>query len=294
MATSTGSLVGTKVGWSGLWLFSILVAQGCSGSALPAGAVGSSCSSDAACAGGLVCLSEICVQPAAAGAGGGAGSGGVRGSAGVGGGVGGAGGAGARPCTPATTVQAPSGGLIADFMGPDGGVNLGGGFFVYSSSGPGAPAISTAGGVLQVAENQAATSAPQYVGAGLYFASCIDASAFTGVAFSISGTMSGCTMQFATGDDQHQDPTTTPGFAAGVPGGYPPQTPISAGDVTVAPQVVKVPFAGTTIAGNPATPLDPRKAIFVLWQLTIPSATPTDGAPAACTADLTIDDVTFY
>jgi hypothetical protein len=295
MATSTGSLVGTSVGRIGLYLFPILVMQGCGGS-LPAGAVGSSCSSDAACGSGLVCLSEICVQPAAAGAGGGAGSGGVGGGAGAAGAAGGAGGAGARPCTPSTTVPAPAGGLIADFMGPDGGVNLGGGFFAYSSSGPGAPVISTAGGILHVTEDQVAMSAVQYVGAGLYFNNCIDATAFTGVAFSISGAMSGCSMQFATGDVEHQDPSTTPGFATGPAGGYPPQTPIPAGDVTVSPQVVKVPFAGTTIPGNPATPLDPQKEIFVFWQFTIPAATatPADGAPASCTADLTIDDVTFY
>jgi hypothetical protein len=247
--------------------------------------VGRSCSSDAACPTGLVCLSQICVQPAAAGAGGGAGSGGVGG---------GNGGAGARPCTPATTLPAPAGGLIASFMGPDGGVDLGGGLFVYPSNSTAAPQVGTEGGAFHVTENQAATAAAQYVGGGLYFTSCIDASAFSGVAFSVSGAFSGCSMQFATGDVEHQDPTATPGFGTGIPGAYPPQTSISAGEVTVAPQVVKAPFGPTSIPGYPATPLDPQKVIFVLWQLTIPPATPTDGAPAACTADLTIDDVKFY
>jgi hypothetical protein len=276
------------------WLvvLAVLVTAGCGGTpdGLPGG-IGRSCSSDATCPSGLVCLSQICVQPAAAGAGGGGVGGG---NGGAGGGNAGTGGAGARPCTPATTLPAPAGGLIADFMGPDGGVNLGGGLFVYPSSGPAAPGIATDGGALYVTENQAATAAPQYVGAGLYFTSCIDASAFTGVSFSVSGAFSGCSMQFSTGDVEHQDRATTSGFATGVAGDYPPQTAISMGDVTSAPQVVKVPFGPTAISGNPATSLDPQKIILVLWQLTIPPATPTDGAPAACSADLTIDDVTFY
>lgn len=282
--TTTRSAVGVGAGW--IVVVSVLATPGCGGSAdgLPGG-IGRSCSSDAACPTGLVCLSQICVEPAAAGAGGGAGSGGVGG---------GSGGAGARPCVPSTTLPAPVGGLIADFMGSDGGVNLGGGLFVFPSSGTAEPHIGTDGEAFHVTENQAATAAAQYVGAGLYFTSCIDASAFSGVAFSLSGAFSGCSLQFATGDVEHQDPATTSLFATGPAGAYPPQTPLTAGEVTSAPQVMKVPFGPTTILGNPATPLDPHKIIYVLWQLTIPPAAPTDGPPAACSAELTIDDVTFY
>ena len=66
--------------------------------------------------------------------------------------------------------------------------------------------------------------------------------------------------------------------------------------MTTVPQTLMMPFAGNGIPGNPQTPLDKSKLIYVFWQFTIPAG-PTatnDGGPAACMADITIDNVSFY
>ncbi len=272
----------------GAWL-----AQGCSSDvARAAGSVGASCATAAACNDGLVCLSQICVQPAAADAGGGAGSGGIRGGA-----VGGAAGGGAgMACTAATTMLAPASGLVADFTGVDGGFSLTRAPFPYPAGGSARPSASTDGGALHITENAPSTSAAQYVGVALAFANCVDAAAFTGIKFSISGSFSGCTMQYGTGDSEHQDPATGAPYATGPSGAYPAQSTLTAAQVTSAPQILMMPFAGSTLPGNPQTPLDTTKLIFALWQFTIPAGPPatTDGGTPACVADITIDNVAFY
>src|SRR5450755_2490239 len=180
------------------------ITQGCGSDVKAAGSLGASCSVDADCHGALECLSQICVQPAA--------------GAGAGGGDGGAEAGAAQDCTPSDTSVAPTDGLIADFKDPDGGIEIMGGLFAYSASGlngQGAPSNAVAGGALHITENAPATSDPQYVGTFLYFAGCVDASAFSGVQFSISGSFSGCTMQVFSNDAEHQDATTGAPFATG-------------------------------------------------------------------------------
>ncbi|MES1164449.1 MAG: hypothetical protein ABUR63_01725, partial [Verrucomicrobiota bacterium] len=241
----------------------------------------------AACSGGLVCLSQICVQPAAAGAGG-AGGGGIRDGA--------AGGGPATACTAAMTMLAPVGGLIDDFTATDGGFALTYPPFPYPDSGPARPTATQTGGALHITESGPATSAAQYVGVALSFVDCIDATAFTGIQFSISGSFSGCTMQYASGDSEHQDLATGAPNATGPAGAYPPQSTLSAAQVTATPQILMMPFTGTTIFGNPQTPLDTAKLIFALWQFTIPAAAPAtaDGGTPVCVADITIDNLKFY
>ena len=269
------------------------LAQGCSSDvARAAGSVGASCATDAACNSGLVCLSQICVQPAAADAGGGAGSGGIRdGAAGgaAGGGVG-------MACTAATTMLAPAGGRIADFTDPDGGLDVAGGFFAYPAGGRAAPTVSVAGGALHIVESAAFGAATQYVGGGIYFDGCLDATAWSGVSFTISGSLSGCSMQYATGDVEHQDATIDSHFATGPAGAYPPQSTIASSEVTATPQTLSMPFTGSTLSGDPQTPLDKSELILVLWQFTVPAGAPatTDAAPSGCVGDITIDNITFY
>jgi len=231
-------------------------AQGCSSDVARApGSVGSSCATDAVCDTGLVCLSQICVQPAAADAGGGAGSGGIRDGA-----AGGASGGGpGMACTAATTMLAPAGGLISDFTAAALGIVEDP--YPYPAGASARPSASTVGGALHFTENGLATSAAQYVGVALPFPDCLDATAFTGIQFSISGSFSGCTMQYATGDSEHQDPATGAPFSTGPSGGYPPQWVLTADQVTSAPQTLMMPFAGATLAGNPQTPLDRAKLI---------------------------------
>jgi hypothetical protein len=277
-------------------LFGAGLALNCGGSARVAGSVGGSCLLTGACDSGLVCLSEICVKPAAAagdagGAGIGAGgSGGVAAMGGTGGSTLG------MSCAAATTMVAPSDGLIADFAGPDGGLEINGGVFTYPLGSASTPAHSVLDGVLHVTEDAPATSAIEYLGFGVGFKDCVDATAFTGVSFTISGSFSGCTMQYATGDVEHQDSTTDSYFATGPAGSYPPQRTLTANEITAAPQTLMMPFTGSTIFGSPQTPLDKKKLVLVLWQFTVPAAATStaDAAPAACVADITIDNVSFY
>jgi hypothetical protein len=273
-------------------LFGAGLALSCGGGARVAGSVGGSCLLTGACDSGLVCLSEICVKPTtAAGDAGGAGigAGGSDGVAATGGSALG------MACAAATTMVAPSDGLIADFAGPDGGLEINGVVFTYPFGSASTPAHGLLDGALHVTEDAPATSAIAYLGFGVGFKDCVDATAFTGVSFTISGSFSGCTMQYATGDVEHQDSTTDSYFATGPAGSYPPQTTLTADELTAAPRTLMMPFTGSTIFGSPQTPLDKTKLVLVLWQFTVPAAAATaDAAPAACVADITIDNVSFY
>ena len=226
---------------------------------------------------------------------------------GIGGSSGAGGGGGASVlvgCTAANTSTAPSNGLIADFSdpagGPDaGGIEIMGGIVTWGGGtlgGPGSPTYTTSGGALNITESAPATSAAQYVGLEVYFNNCVDASAFAGVQFTISGSFSGCTIQYATDDSAHGDatlPMPNP-HATGPAGSYWLQAPLTVAEVTSTPMTVSMPFtgAGAPSGGSPdGLALDPTKLEGVLWQLTI--AANAGGAPG-CTANLTIDDVKFY
>jgi hypothetical protein len=232
-----------------------------------------------------------------------AGSGGAPGLGGtLGGGSGGTtggqdmtvGGGTPRPCTASETIVAPANGLIADFTEPDGGINVvGGGILAYPVGSTTAPTYTTSGGSLHITLDRPATSAPQYLGVVLAGHNrCVDATAFTGVQFTISGSFSGCTMHYYANDDAHQDVTSGAPRASGPEGSYPPQTAIPANEITAMPRTMKMPFSGQS-GGSPATPVDPARLIIVGgWQFDVDAS--TSSVPGSCMADLTIDDVRFY
>jgi hypothetical protein len=259
---------------------SLSIVAGCSSDAKPAGTVGASCQKDAECHGGLVCLSQLCVsaEPAAGG-----GAGGSGGEGGVGPG-----------CNASNTLPAPSTGLIADFADADGGIEIMGGLFDYGggSDDIGRPSSSIDGGSLHITEDWPASSSPQYVGVFMYFQQCIDASAFSGVSFSISGSFSGCSMQVFATDSAHFDATSGADFASGPPGSYQPQAQLDMSQLSSTPQTVRIAFS-SQLGGSPGTPLDPSTLIGMDWQFTIAPADPDSGT-ASCVAQLTIDDLTFF
>jgi hypothetical protein len=115
------------------------------------------------------------------------------------------------------------------------------------------PTNTVTAGALHITENAPATSVPQYVGTFLYFNGCVDASAFSGIQFSISGSFSGCTMQVFSNDTAHYDVTTGAQFATGPAGSYAPQASIDASRVSSTPQTLKVAFASQG-GGSPPTP----------------------------------------
>jgi hypothetical protein len=155
-----------------------------------------------------------------------------------------------------------------------------------------APTYTTTGGSLHITLDRPAISVPQYLGVVVGVrGKCIDATAFIGVQFTISGSFSGCTMQYYASDDAHQDDTTGAPYASGPAGSYPPQTAITANQITSIPRTMKMDFSGQ-LGGSPATPIDRAKLIVVAWQFTVDAS--ASSTPSSCIADLTIDDVRFY
>ncbi len=127
-----------------------------------------------------------------------------------------------RPCLRSNTSPAPADGLIADFTNANGGgIRIPGVIVTYAApkvAGLGAATYTTSEGALNVKVKAAPTSTPQFLGVVVAFNNCIDASGFSGVQFTISGSLSGCTMQYATGDVEHQDMTFAAPFATGAVG----------------------------------------------------------------------------
>jgi hypothetical protein len=197
-------------------------------------------------------------------------------------------------CTPFSTRLAPTDGLIADFAGPGEGIEIGGEIVKYGDKpnqidGPGSPSYATNGGALEIMENAPAASAARYLGVLISFDGCVDASAFTGVQFSIGdASLGGCTMNYATGDVVHQSATTGLPYATGAPSAFPPQATVTPEPT---PATLMMPFVGGPSGGSPSTPLDTTKLTFVMWQFTVEAA-PAGALP--CVADVTVDDVTFY
>lgn len=189
-------------------------------------------------------------------------------------------------CTSANTDLARSDGLIADFVGSgaDAGIEVIGGIATYS--GDAAPEATISGGALHIVSDAPQTSAAQYVGTVIYFNDCVDASAFTGVEFTISGTMTGCTLQYSTNHSAANDMTTDPKGTCDLGAGkcYSPQKAVTLTDTET---VVQVPWTGAT-GGSPSVAVDPSKLTGVQWQFTIASGT------AACAANITIKNVKFY
>lgn len=201
-------------------------------------------------------------------------------------------------CTSSSTVAAPAGGLVAEFSASgDSQEPVPGRIVSYSIPGPadaGSFNHTTAGGNLTIKINAPATSRPQLLGTMFQFNSCIDASAFSGVQFTISGSFSGCSLTYGTGDVEHEDVTLSWTFSAGPAGSYVPQHRIAAADLSSTPKTIKLPFTSADIQGNPPTPIDAAKLIFTLWQFIVPVAATDGSATPPCTANVTIDDVRFY
>ena len=186
-------------------------------------------------------------------------------------------------CTPDTTVLAPTDGLIADFAEADSGVDgVGNVYFVYPD-GASAPAVSIQGGTLHLTVNAPATQQKQYLGVGIGpEIDCINASAFTGVQFTISGSFSGCVLRFFSADEVHQDLSA---------GHYPSKTEIAVTQIASDPKLLKMPFSGQT-GGNPDEPIDPSKLFFVAWEFTVDAM--VGNTPSNCVANIAIDNVKFY
>jgi hypothetical protein len=247
---------------------------------------------------------------AGSGSGGHAGNGSAGSSGGGSGGSGPACGATAQSmgsitgCT-GMTMTVASNGVIADFSGNvDGGPVIMGGITTYGGIAAPTYTTDTTGLRMQVAAAPAPTQ-PQYIGVVVFFNSCMNACAFSGVQFTLKGTISsGCTMQYSTNstEDVCNDGTTNtdPKGSYKVDGGascgaYSPQIPIMSSQITTAGTMFQMAFDDARLVGGvPSTAVDPSTLTAVQWQFTIPAAGDAGSSAAECDADVTVSDIKFY
>lgn len=130
-----------------------------------------------------------------------------------------------------------------------------------------------------------------YAGFGLWFGPCSDASEFSGVQFTISGTISnGGTLDFQVQTSRNYpiDTENTKGECEGTFDdncGFNTKSNVV---VTETAEVVQVPW-GDLVGGKPLASLDPTELLGIQWQFNCPS-----DAEEPCEVDVVIDDVTFY
>jgi hypothetical protein len=193
-----------------------------------------------------------------------------------------------RSCTPTNTSVAPADGLLADFSAkPGGGVPA----KVQSSVPPNAvpsPTLTstTDGGMLKIEVQAMPGAKPQVLSTELLFDGCVDASGFSGVEFKLSGSLSGCSLTYASVDPEHQ--YYRPG------GPYPPQKRIAAAELTAEPRTITASFGNPESPGNPATPTDAGRLAFLQWLVIVPVGSDGGEAVPPCTGTLHVDDVKLY
>jgi Concanavalin A-like lectin/glucanases superfamily len=138
---------------------------------------------------------------------------------------------------------------------------------------------------LQISANPGSTTdlANNYLGVGFPFfnPSCLDASAYTGVQFTVAGDLGTCSLRFTlvTSEDQ-------PVMYGGICTAASCVSPMS-GPLTVGTNVVN--FSDINLYGAPLPTIDPAALNSIQWQLLVP----TDGVTAPCVANFTVSNVSF-
>jgi alpha-tubulin suppressor-like RCC1 family protein len=234
----------------------------------------------------------------AGGSGGGGTGGAVITPTGAGGAAGGGGpDAGAATCVNGATIT-PTTPLITDFSDAVPGTDYPGEFTFGSTSGEvgstGRIASGTVGtlsltnGALNFA---AAVEAPTtsvmypYNGVGLFFGgfACVDASQYTGVAFTISGIAGTCQVVFSFVDANHLAATDPSRGLCDASTCFPSVFSVTSSTTMVA-------FNATPMtAGEPTATVDVAKLAGVQWELELPS-----GSTTGCTGSITLDNIEFY
>jgi hypothetical protein len=188
-----------------------------------------------------------------------------------------------RSCTPTNTSIAPANGLLADFSAkPESGVPT----KVLTSVPSPTLTSTTADGMLTIEVHAIPGAKPQILSTELLLDGCVDASGFSGVEFKLRGTLSGCSLTYASVDPEHQ--YYRPG------GPYPPQKRIAPAELTAEPRTITASFSNPESPGNPATPTDASKLVFLQWLVIVPVGSDGGEAVPPCTGTLRIDDVKLY
>jgi len=134
--------------------------------------------------------------------------------------------------------------------------------------------------VLNVTVNSIPTTAFPYGGVGYVFYSCVDASAYAGIRFTLSGTLSGCIMSFAVGFSGDEPCGNSFGTCSGQCA-LPTSAAIS---VAASPTSVTIPFSSLT-GGMPVPSVDRTHLTDLQWVFGIPQA--------GCSGTITIDNIAF-
>lgn len=218
------------------------------------------------------------------------------------------GGSSAIACGPAGsgTTTPPATALITDFSNAsaDGGTKITfggtgavqGGVVTFNNPASTAGTAMVTGGALTYSAtvSMAGTGGDMYPYSGFVVyingPACVDASAYTGVQFSIKGDAGTCGLVFSFNDAEHGAPNPDDPRFVGPAGSYAPQKTIM---VTSTATTMMVPFNDPTLAnGSPSVttvPVDPKAITGVQWQLTNSST-----STASCTGTITVDDIKFY
>ena len=192
---------------------------------------------------------------------------------------------------PASTP--PSTAVIADFSTSDGGVPVAPMATAFTYGGPVLTA-TVASGAWHIVVNAPQMVQAQYIGVGLTLegnerTSCVDAGAYTGIRFTMAGSVTGsCIFIYGITDSRHENTDFDP-RGVGDATVYGPQSALPS--PTATPVTISIPFSGVNApaGGNPAISIDKTKLTRVQWQFAVPG-----GPSTACAADMTIDDVQFY
>jgi hypothetical protein len=167
-----------------------------------------------------------------------------------------------------------------------------GGSFTYAATGLTPPTItpifnpdgSTQG--LQVSANPGATTDTNnaFLGFGWGFANppCLDASAYTGVQFTVTGDLGTCTLGMTLTPSENNSVQFGPEGVCTAATCAGPFSPTFGTGTTI------VSFSSLT-NGSPLATLDPTALNAIGWNLTVP----TDGVTAPCVANFSVTDVSF-
>jgi hypothetical protein len=206
-----------------------------------------------------------------------------HGNGGRGGGSGapGGGGAGGAPQPVLCTGTPPASPLLTSFSGLASP-------YTYVAPGLQAPTASPLAAAdgsllgLDVSANPGATTdaGNAWLGVGVALGGCVDASAYNGIRFTISGDLGTCSLAFV-GVPAEQSPVMYGGTCADASCWSPTSAPFGTG--------VNVVHFADLVGGNPPGAVDPARLLNVQWQLGVP----TDGVTAPCVAHFTITDVAF-
>jgi hypothetical protein len=196
----------------------------------------------------------------------------------------------------------PSMKLITDFSdavaSSGGNYNFGssagqlGGTSTFISTGSMATLSTGTGGLTFKGTVAAPTTANMYPYSGVTVfingPGCVNASAYTGVSFTISGSVGTCNVVFAFGDKEHTTAASDPMRGTCTASScYAGQYSLT---VSGTATTVKMPFAtAPTSMGSPATAVDTMNLTGVQFQLGQATT-----ATSTCMATLTITNISFY